>query len=112
LIDNEVVAKVFFTAFYDTLVVLANEIMNPLFLEAVLVGKLFSAPGQAALIVFTMIVPVQSRTHNPKLQFSSLEFFRCQKSTKVPRARNFRSKDPSQKGASFFRCRFPLLLAL
>jgi hypothetical protein len=53
--------QVFFIAFYDTLAALVNELMDPLFLEAVLVGKLFNAPGQAALIVFTMIVPVQSR---------------------------------------------------
>jgi hypothetical protein len=77
-ITSDAKDQIFVTAFYDTLAALANEIMDPLFLEAILVGKLFNVPGQATLIVFTMIVPVQSLTQNPKLQFSSLEFFRCQ----------------------------------
>jgi len=70
--------QAFLTMFYETLTALADEIMDPLFLEAVLVGKPLNAPGQATLIAFTMIEPIQSRAQNPQLQFSPLEFFRCQ----------------------------------
>jgi hypothetical protein len=68
----------FTTTFYNTLVALVDEITDPLFLEAILVGKPLTAPGQATLIAFIMIEPIQSHVQNPRLQFVSLELFRCQ----------------------------------
>jgi hypothetical protein len=70
--------QVFAMAFYNTLLALAEEVTDPSFLKAILVGKPLSAPGRATLITFIMIEPIQSQAQNPELEFISLELFRCQ----------------------------------
>jgi hypothetical protein len=76
------------TQLFHSLEDLRDEINDPSFLEAVLVGKPVSAPcrgvevdaqpGQAQIIAFRNIVPIHSRAPNPHLAFIPLSFFKAQ----------------------------------
>ncbi|KAH8652810.1 hypothetical protein BGZ60DRAFT_420285 [Tricladium varicosporioides] len=78
----------FVTQLHDTLVVLESEIDTPLFSEARLIAKPVSAPcrgandvekpGQAMLIAFRLIFPIQYQARSQTFQFTPLSFFRIQ----------------------------------
>lgn len=80
--------QIFATQLYDALVELEEEINDPFFADALLIGKPISAPcygsggdakpGQTTLVAFRIIVPVQFRVHGLKLGFTPLSFFRTQ----------------------------------
>ncbi|KUJ13484.1 uncharacterized protein LY89DRAFT_591314 [Mollisia scopiformis] len=73
---------------HDTLVSMEVEFDTPHFAEARLVAKPVSAPcrgasdvekpGQAILIAFRLIFPIQYQAQNQKLEFTPLSFFRIQ----------------------------------
>ncbi|KAH8600190.1 hypothetical protein B0O99DRAFT_503943 [Bisporella sp. PMI_857] len=76
----------FTTQLYDALLGLKEEINDPFFADALLIGRPISAPcyksgrnaepAQATLIAFRIIVPIQFRAQGLKLGFTPLNFFR------------------------------------
>ncbi|PVH70443.1 hypothetical protein DL98DRAFT_661172 [Cadophora sp. DSE1049] len=78
----------FATILYDALVALNEEINDPFFADALLIGEPISAPcyrsgeygktARATLIAFRIIVPIQFRAQGLKLGFAPLGFFRTQ----------------------------------
>ena len=73
---------------HNTLGVLKEEIDDPLFADALLIVKPVSAPscrigedikpGQATLIIFRLILPIQFHGRGQKLELTPLNFFRVQ----------------------------------
>ena len=73
---------------HDALRELEEEINDPLFADALLIAKPVLAPccgvsedagpGQATLIAFRLMLPIQFRARGPKLEFTPLSFFRIQ----------------------------------
>ncbi|KAH9205173.1 hypothetical protein DL95DRAFT_430095 [Leptodontidium sp. 2 PMI_412] len=78
----------FATILYDALVALNEEINDPFFADALLIGEPISTPcygsgeygktARATLIAFRIIVPIQFRAQGLKLGFAPLVFFRTQ----------------------------------
>jgi hypothetical protein len=80
--------QVFATQLYHALETLRQEINDPLFDNALLIGTTVAAPScgvgedgkpsQATLIAFRLTLPTQSRALGPNLGFTHLGFFRTQ----------------------------------
>ncbi|RDL31329.1 uncharacterized protein BP5553_09538 [Venustampulla echinocandica] len=86
--DNATREQNFAAQLYKAVVELKEEINDPFFADALLIGTPVSAPcytsdggakpAQAMLITFRVIVPVQFRAQSVKLGFTPLGFFRTQ----------------------------------
>lgn len=80
--------QVFATQLHDALGALEDEINDPIFADALLIAKPVTAPccgvgedagpGQAMLITFRLMLPIQFRVRGHKLEFTPLSFFRIQ----------------------------------